>query len=98
MFNIFISPVTSSLFHISYFFTSLLTILLLDSFFRTIAEVVRAEEYDSMERVVDEEKTEKEEKRLLKANTFHYTPDTAKNLTPPPHLVIRSSAHFTGDH
>ena len=30
------------------------------------------------------EKTEKEEKTLLKANTFHYTPGTAKNLTPSP--------------
>lgn len=36
-----------------------------DSFFRTIAEVVRAEEYDSMERVVDEEKTEKNRKTAI---------------------------------
>lgn len=36
-----------------------------DSFFRTVAEIVRAEEYDSIERVVDEEKTEKNKLRAL---------------------------------
>ena len=36
-----------------------------DSFFRTVAEIVRAEEYDSMERVVDEEKTEKNRKTAI---------------------------------
>jgi len=36
-----------------------------DSFFRTVAEIVRAEEYDSTERVVDEEKTEKNRKTAL---------------------------------
>ena len=36
-----------------------------DSFFRTVAEVVRAEEYDSTERVVDEVKTEKNRKNAI---------------------------------
>ena len=36
-----------------------------DSFFHTIAEIVRAEEYDSVERVVDEEKTEKNRRNAL---------------------------------
>lgn len=36
-----------------------------DSLFHTIAEIVRAEEYDSVERVVDEEKTEKNKKNAL---------------------------------
>lgn len=36
-----------------------------DSFFHTIAEIVRAEEYDSVERVVDEEKTEKNRRSAL---------------------------------
>lgn len=36
-----------------------------DSFFRTVAEIVRAEEYDSIERVIDEEKTEKNKLRAL---------------------------------
>lgn len=36
-----------------------------DSFFRTIAEIVRAEEYSSTERVVDEEKTAKNKKTAI---------------------------------
>ena len=36
-----------------------------DSFFRTIAEIVRVEDYDSVERVVDEEKTEKNRKSAI---------------------------------
>ena len=36
-----------------------------DSFFRTVAEIVRAEEYDSTERVVDTEKTEKNRKNAI---------------------------------
>ena len=36
-----------------------------DSFFRTVAEVVRAEEYDSTERVIDEVKTEKNRKNAI---------------------------------
>ena len=36
-----------------------------DSFFHTIAEIVRAEEYSSVERVVDEEKTEKNRRNAL---------------------------------
>jgi len=36
-----------------------------DSFFRTIAEIVRAEEYDAMERIIDEEKTEKNRKTAM---------------------------------
>ena len=36
-----------------------------DSFFRTIAEIVRAEEYSSTERVVDEEKTAKNKKAAI---------------------------------
>lgn len=37
-----------------------------DSFFHTIAEIVRAEDYDSVERVVDDEKTEKNRQNALK--------------------------------
>lgn len=36
-----------------------------DSFFHTVAEIVRAEDYDSVERVVDEEKTEKNKLRAI---------------------------------
>ena len=36
-----------------------------DSFFRTVAEIVRAEDYDSVERVVDEEKTEKNKQNAI---------------------------------
>ena len=36
-----------------------------DSFFHTVAEIVRAEDYDSTERVVDEEKTEKNRKTAI---------------------------------
>ena len=36
-----------------------------DSFFRTIAEIVRAEEYNSTERVIDEEKTAKNKKNAI---------------------------------
>lgn len=44
-----------------------------DSFFHTIAEIVRAEEYDSVERVVDEEKTEKNRRSaLVKGRTDIY--------------------------
>lgn len=36
-----------------------------DSFFHTVAEIVRAEDYGSVERVVDEEKTEKNKLRAI---------------------------------
>ena len=36
-----------------------------DSFFHTLAEIVRAQDYDSVERVVDEEKTEKNKLRAI---------------------------------
>ena len=36
-----------------------------DSFFHTLAEVVHVEDYDSVERVVDEEKTEKSRRRAI---------------------------------
>ena len=37
-----------------------------DSFFRTVAEIVRAEDYNSEERVVDEERTEKNRRNAVK--------------------------------
>lgn len=36
-----------------------------DSFFKTLAEIVRVEDYDSVERVVDEEKTEKNRRTAI---------------------------------
>jgi hypothetical protein len=41
-----------------------------DSFFRTIAEVVRVEDYDSTERVIDKEKTEKNRLRAISSNNL----------------------------